>query len=68
MIYRSATSARNTPLVSLWRYVALLLCTLVWALPGQAQTKPFPTDQALFLQEMTTFLVEADKKEGRPFM
>ncbi len=33
-----------------------------------AQAKPFSTDQALFLQEMTAFIVEADKKEGRPFM
>ena len=38
------------------------------ALPAQAQTKPFSTDQALFLQEMTDFLVAADKKEGKPFM
>ena len=33
-----------------------------------AQQKPFSSDQALFLQEMTDFLVTADKKEGRPFM
>ncbi|MBX2971694.1 MAG: hypothetical protein KF797_01190 [Flavobacteriales bacterium] len=33
-----------------------------------AQTKVFSNDQALFLQEMTAFIVEADKKEGRPFM
>lgn len=34
----------------------------------RAQTKVFSTDPATFLQEMTTFIVEADKKEGRPFM
>lgn len=33
-----------------------------------AQQKPFSTDQALFLQEMTAFLTEADKKEARPFV
>lgn len=33
-----------------------------------AQTKPFSSDQALFLQEVTEFLVAADKKEGRPFI
>ena len=30
-----------------------------------AQTKTFTTDQALFLEEMTKFLEEADKKEAR---
>ena len=33
-----------------------------------AQTKSFTNDQAAFLQEMTDFLVSADKKEGKPFM
>ena len=33
-----------------------------------AQSKPFSTDQAVFLQEMTAFIEEADKKQGRPFM
>jgi len=36
--------------------------------PVFAQTKPFSSDQALFLQEVTEFLVTADKKEGRPFI
>lgn len=35
---------------------------------ADAQTKPFTNDQAVFLQEMTDFLVGADKKEGKPFM
>lgn len=35
---------------------------------ASAQTKPFSTDQALFLQEMTAFLEAADKKEARSFM
>ncbi len=33
-----------------------------------AQTRSFPTDKAGFLQQMTTFMVDADKKEGKPFM
>jgi len=33
-----------------------------------AQTKPFSTDQALFLTEITAFLEEADKKAARPFI
>lgn len=34
----------------------------------QAQTKPFSSDQALFLAEVTEMLVSADKKEGRAFI
>lgn len=48
-----------------------LFLTLAWGLwitQVLGQTKPFSTDQALFLSEMTDFIVEADKKEGRPFM
>ncbi|HEY0976858.1 MAG TPA: hypothetical protein VGE21_05265, partial [Flavobacteriales bacterium] len=42
---------------------------MVMAVPTvQAQTRTFPNDQAGFLQEMTSFIVEADKKVGRPFM
>ncbi|MFN3875046.1 MAG: hypothetical protein ACK4L7_03915, partial [Flavobacteriales bacterium] len=44
---------------------ALLLCAGPRA---AAQQKPFSSDQTLFLQEMTAFMVGADKKEGRPFM
>ena len=65
---RCNMSAMTASLLSAGRLFTVLVCTLLWVLPGQAQTKPFPTDQALFLQEMTTFLVAADKKEGRPFM
>ncbi len=36
--------------------------------PVSAQTKPFSADQATFLAEMTAFMVDADKKEGKPFM
>jgi hypothetical protein len=48
----------------------LLSCALALlaSLQVSAQTKAFTNDQAVFLQEMTTFLVEADKKEGKPFM
>ncbi|HNR54437.1 MAG TPA: hypothetical protein PKJ19_04665, partial [Flavobacteriales bacterium] len=49
-----------------WSFVWIAL--IFAGVDTRAQTKPFPNDQALFLQEMTTFLVEADKKEGRPFM
>ena len=45
----------------------LALCPLI-IVPVHAQTKPFSTDPATFLQEMTTLLVEADKKEGKPFI
>ncbi|MBK8227389.1 MAG: hypothetical protein IPK70_09480 [Flavobacteriales bacterium] len=33
-----------------------------------AQQKPFSSDQALFLQEVSAFMVTVDKKEGKPFM
>jgi hypothetical protein len=33
-----------------------------------AQTKPFSSGQALFLQEVSEFIIAADKKEGKPFM
>lgn len=42
----------------------VLLC----ATSASAQQKPFSTDQAIFLEEMTAFIVAADKKEGKPFM
>ncbi|MBK7298519.1 MAG: hypothetical protein IPI91_18675 [Flavobacteriales bacterium] len=35
---------------------------------ANAQTKPFTADQATFLAEMTTFIMDADRKEGRKFM
>lgn len=45
---------------------AAACCCLLPAV--QAQTKSFSSDQALFLEEMTSFLEEADKKEARPFI
>ena len=45
---------------------ALLL--FAFAIAAQAQTKPFTDDQAVFLEEVTAFLVGADKKEGKPFV
>ncbi|MBL0126967.1 MAG: hypothetical protein IPP83_05795 [Flavobacteriales bacterium] len=48
--------------------VALFLLSLAFTVPVFSQTKPFSADQALFLQEMTAFLNEADKKEARPFI
>ncbi|MCU0320085.1 MAG: hypothetical protein MUE88_08405, partial [Flavobacteriales bacterium] len=55
------------------RFTSLLSAiALVLALFGPcavlAQTKPFSSDQALFLEEMTAFLEAADKKEARGFM
>ncbi len=47
--------------------IVLLVVTMLPCLTS-AQTKPFSSDQALFFQEMTEFLVEANKKEGREFM
>ena len=49
---------------------ALMGLVLFWCFGSglHAQTKPFSSDQALFLQEVTDFLVNADKKEGKPFM
>ncbi|MEO8589689.1 MAG: hypothetical protein ABI432_10000 [Flavobacteriales bacterium] len=46
--------------------IIVVLCII--APRAFAQTKPFSSDQALFLQEVTEFLVTADKKEGRPFI
>jgi hypothetical protein len=48
--------------------IVAALVTLLLAPAAHAQTKSFSSDQALFLQEMTDFLVTADKKEGKPFM
>ncbi|MBK7946148.1 MAG: hypothetical protein IPJ85_12965 [Flavobacteriales bacterium] len=45
-----------------------MMVLFVCASLTSAQQKPFSTDQALFLQEMTAFMVGADKKEGKPFM
>ncbi len=53
------------------RYLRSLLPVLAMVLlprTAQAQQKPFSSDQALFLQEVTAFLTEADKKEARPFI
>ncbi len=49
---------------------ALMGLVLFWCFGSglHAQTKPFSSDQALFLQEVTDFLVNADKKEDKPFM
>ena len=46
-----------------------LLAFALWmaAHAAQAQIKPFSTDRAIFLQEVTDMLVAADKKEGRAF-
>jgi hypothetical protein len=45
-----------------------LLLVLSGGEAAMAQTKPFSTDQALFLQEVGAFMTEADRKEGRAFV
>ena len=56
---------------SLWRlpprsfFALVFMVASIWAV---AQTKPFSSDQAIFLQEITDFLEAADKKEARPFI
>ncbi|MBL0045262.1 MAG: hypothetical protein IPP33_12975 [Flavobacteriales bacterium] len=57
---RSNKGFRTWPLAcGLWLMAPLI---------SHAQSKPFTNDQAVFLQEITAFLVDADKKEGKPFM
>jgi hypothetical protein len=71
---RLAMNRRNAPGIGFGKgvNVAGWLCTMVMLVLGTtvatAQTKPFSTDQALFLQEVTEMLEGADKKEGRPFI
>ncbi len=48
--------------------VLLAIVFAATATAAIAQAKPFSTDQALFLQEITEFLEGADKKEARPFI
>lgn len=50
------------PLRSASAAVLMCLATLGWS-----QTRPFSTDPAVFLQEVTDMLTAADKKEGRAF-
>jgi len=59
--------ARLKSQVKSYRLVASF-CLLVIASSASAQQKPFSSDQALFLQEMSAFMVAADKKEGKAFM
>ncbi|MEZ4738025.1 MAG: hypothetical protein R2818_01375 [Flavobacteriales bacterium] len=51
-----------------WTVVALVMAFFLLGTGARAQTKPFSSDQALFLEEMTSFIVGADKKDGKPFM
>ncbi|MBK8532389.1 MAG: hypothetical protein IPL64_10890 [Flavobacteriales bacterium] len=50
------------------RFLLIALWCLFTVPRSLGQSKPFSTDQAVFLQEITDLIVEADKKEGRPFM
>ena len=59
---------KTTQLTHLVLRLAAALILFAGVLAAQAQTKPFTDDQAVFLQEVTTFLVDADKKEGKPFV
>ncbi len=56
------------PIRMLYRTLLVAVSCGLLQLRVGAQTKAFSPDQATFLQEMTAFLVEADKKEGKPFM
>lgn len=51
-----------------WMLPVIGLLLLLMPRLASAQTKPFSSDQALFLEEMTAFLEAADKKEARGFM
>ncbi|HRD53062.1 MAG TPA: hypothetical protein PKY96_10500, partial [Flavobacteriales bacterium] len=63
--------AASSPVTSLavrrLRLAASFLAAIIVA-AASAQQKPFSSDQALFLQEMSAFMVAADKKEGKAFM
>ncbi len=59
---------KTTSLIHLAVRVGAALLLSAFALAAQAQVKTFTDDQAVFLEEVTTFLVEADKKEGKPFV
>ncbi len=50
------------------RRVTLLWTALCFTAASFAQTKPFSTDPAVFLQEVSEMLVAADKKDGRAFI
>ena len=62
-----SSSSRITLVARGWKLVAFFLFFLP-AISVHAQQKPFSSDQALFLPEMTDFLVAAAKKEGRAFL
>ncbi len=57
------------PVAHAFMRVGCTLALMVLSSMGAfAQQKPFSSDQALFLQEVSAFMVAADKKEGKPFM
>lgn len=64
---RGALTASQRLITSVPRLAACGLW-LVATFTALAQTKPFTNDQAAFLQEISAFLIEADKKEGKPFI
>ena len=63
----SILTTGNEQLTTLFKiFVSLML--LFTSGIAHAQQKTFSKDQALFLQEITEFMVEANKKEGREFI
>jgi hypothetical protein len=50
------------------RRLATVLVLVCASLAATAQTKPFTDDQATYLQEISAFLTDADKKEAKPFI
>lgn len=66
---RSSAFLRFPCLLTACRKALLPLLWLAMGAPAVlAQQKPFNTDPAIFLSEVTEMLVNADKKEGRAFM
>ncbi|MBK8497276.1 MAG: hypothetical protein IPL52_00320 [Flavobacteriales bacterium] len=65
---QEATKAVSRKLQACRSKLVASFCLLLFAFPAFSQQKPFSSDQALFLEEMTAFMVAADKKEGKPFM
>lgn len=59
------TAQRHRPIL---RLATVLLALLGMRTGALAQTKSFSQDPATFLQEVSTMLIEADKKEGKAFI
>jgi hypothetical protein len=65
---RQGTTTKEQRTTRTWGLWLLTCGLLLVSTLSNAQTKPFSPDQVVFLEEITAFMVEADKKEGKPFM